>query len=99
MSALPARERCEASDSLVPLQLDDGDITRAIFIYRRACDEAARRHEECAERVGSTRNAWRELVAREALHRRMKARVRARIARQWLTTQALRDWLPHGRGH
>ncbi|MBG0800783.1 hypothetical protein IYW40_04650 [Methylocystis sp. H4A] len=99
MSAPPARERSEASDNLVSLTLDDDDIFRAALIFARARDDAERRHAECEAWRGASRRIWREPQPSAVLHRRMIARRRARIARGWLITQALFDWLPHGRGH
>ncbi len=96
MSALPVSQPGNASDSAVSLPLDDDDLGRAAAIYARSRDDAERRHAECAAMLAGAHR--RDRVFREALHRRMLARVKARFARQFLN-QALAEWRPNGGGH
>lgn len=98
MSALPARERGDGSDSVVSLRLDDDDLARAVVINARSRDEARRCDALCAQWLGAGRRIWREPQPVVALHRRMLARVKARFARQFLN-QALAEWRPNGGGH
>lgn len=95
MSHLPAQERRDASDSAVSLPLDDDDLARAALIFTRMRDDAERRHAECAAMLAGVHR--RDRALREALHRRMLARVKARFARQFLV-QALDEWPTIGRG-
>jgi hypothetical protein len=85
----------EACDNPITLSLDDDDFARAVTIYRRARDDAQRRHAECAPWFGAGRRVWREPIAGEALRQRRNARLTARIAARWVMT-ALRDWSPSG---
>ncbi|MBG0796652.1 hypothetical protein IYX23_02935 [Methylocystis sp. L43] len=82
------------------VQWSNDDLARAAAIFANSRDEARLATARCAEWLSCPRGVWREPPAREALRRRMTARVRARIAYRWLTTQAIGDWRPSDmRGH
>jgi hypothetical protein len=99
MSALPRAQAGAAPDSPVPFQLEDDGFARAAIVYQRARAEAERRHERCAQWLGSGRRVWRETPdAFAALHERTVARAIARITNGWIT-EALNGWQPCGGGH
>lgn len=83
-------------DALVEWSSDD--LSRAATIYARARDEAERHHKRCVQWSRAGRRIWRKPHAREALARRMVARIRLRFAQKFLS-QAMRDWRPSGEAH